>query len=204
MGIPDRTVFEAAYAGKAPWDVGKPQPVFVHAAEKITGSILDPGCGTGDNALYFASLGRKVTGVDYLAEPIARAKQKAADRGLKANFLVMDALALKEIPEVYDNAIDSGLFHCFDDNDRRRYVDALAAAIKPGGRLFLLCFSNEEPGDQGPRRVTRQELNNSFANGWTIESIDSARFEIHPDFVSMGFSEGGPKAWFAVVKRYAE
>ena len=52
--VPDRSVFENAYAGKAPWDIGKPQQPFVAAADQITGTLLDCGCGTGDNALYFA------------------------------------------------------------------------------------------------------------------------------------------------------
>jgi 2-polyprenyl-3-methyl-5-hydroxy-6-metoxy-1,4-benzoquinol methylase len=70
-------------------------------ADQITGSILDAGCGSGENALYFASRGRKVTGIDFLEEPIKRAKQKAANRGQSATFLVMDAPALKDLPEVF-------------------------------------------------------------------------------------------------------
>lgn len=54
MPIPDRTTFESAYAGQAPWDNGKPQKAFIEVAVQITGSILDAGCGTGDNALFFA------------------------------------------------------------------------------------------------------------------------------------------------------
>jgi len=126
---------------------------------------LDAGCGTGENALFFASRGQTVTGFDFLADPITLAKQKAAERGLTATFLVLDALALKELPEVFDSAIDSGLFHVFDDGDRRRYVEGLASVLKPGGRLFLLCFSDDEPGDQGPRRVSRKEIENAFAEG---------------------------------------
>ena len=126
-------------------------------ADEISGSILDAGCGTGENALFFASRGQKVTGIVFLAEPITRAKKKAAERGLTATFLVMDALALKDLPEVFDSVIDSGLFHVFNDEDRRRYVEGLAAVLKLGGRLFLLCFSDEEPGTQGPRPVSRRD-----------------------------------------------
>jgi cyclopropane fatty-acyl-phospholipid synthase-like methyltransferase len=61
----------------------------------------------------------------------------------------MDALALKDLPEVFDSVIDSGLFHVFSDEDRKRYVGGLATVLKPGGRLFLLCFSDEEPGTRG-------------------------------------------------------
>jgi cyclopropane fatty-acyl-phospholipid synthase-like methyltransferase len=150
-------------------------------ADQITGSILDAGCGTGENALFFASRGRKVTGIDFLAEPIARAKQKAKERGILANFLVMDAMALKDIPEMFDSVIDSGLFHVFNDADRRRYVTGLVAVVKPGGRLFLECFSDEEPGMQGPRRVSAREIREAFAEGWVIESIEPTRFEVRPD-----------------------
>lgn len=204
MTVPDRTTFESAYAGRAPWDIGKPQKTLVEAAERITGSILDAGCGTGENALFFAGLGHKVTGIDYLPEPIERARRKADERGLEANFLVMDALAMKDIPEVFDTAIDSGLFHVFDDEDRRRYIAGLASALKPGGRLFLICFSDEEPGTQGPRRVSRREIEDAFAEGWKIEAIEPTRFEVRPDLEQIRFSPGGPKAWFVTASRTAE
>ena len=77
--IPTKSTFEAAYAGQAPWDIGKPQKALVDVADQITGSILDAGCGTGDNALFFAGRGQKsATGIDFLEEPIRRAKGKAA------------------------------------------------------------------------------------------------------------------------------
>jgi SAM-dependent methyltransferase len=158
----DRNAFESAYAGQAPWDIGKPQKALIDVADQITGSILDAGCGTGENALFFAKLGHKVTGIDFLAEPINRAKQKATERGLTVTFLVMDALGLKDLPEVFDTVIDSGLFDVFNDSDRRRYVEGLATVVKPGGRLFLLCFSDAEPGSQGPRRVSRKEIEDAF------------------------------------------
>ena len=201
MTVPDRSTFEKAYAGQAPWDIDRPQRAFVDVADQITGSILDAGCGTGENALYFAGRGHKVTGIDFLAEPINRAKQKAAERGLKATFLVMDALALKDLPEVFDNVIDSGLFHVFNDDDRGLYVEGLASIIRAGGRLFLLCFSDEETGTQGPRRVSRREIMNAFSKGWNVDSIERSRFEVLPDPKDISFSPGGPKAWFVSVRR---
>ena len=191
--VPDRSTFESAYAGQAPWDIGKPQKAFLDVADRITGSILDAGCGTEDNALFFASRGHKVTGIDFLEEPITRARRMAAERRLTATFFVMDALALKDLPEVFDSVIDSGLFHVFSDEDRKRYVGGLVSVLKPGGRLFLLCFSDEEPGTQGPRRVSQKELHDAFAQGWVIESIEPSRYEVRPDLKDLTFSEGGPR-----------
>ncbi len=80
-------------------------------ADRIAGSVLDAGCGTGENALYFAGRGCKATGIDFLDEPIQRARRKAAERGLPVTFLVKDALTLKDWTERFDAVIDSGLFH---------------------------------------------------------------------------------------------
>lgn len=200
--IPDRSTFENLYAGKAPWDIGKPQKPFVDVADQISGSVLDAGCGTGDTALFLASRGNQVTGIDFLEGPINRAKQKATERGLSVNFLVQDALTLSNwTSEQFDAVIDSGLFHVFSDEDRKKYVAGLATVLKPGGKLFLMCFSDSEPGTQGPRRVSEKELQECFAQGWVIESMQPVRFEVVPDLKDFTFSEGGPKAWFAVIRR---
>jgi len=90
--LPDRFTFENIYTGQPPWDIGRPQKAFIDVADQITGSVLDAGCGTGDTALFFAGRGCQVTGIDFLAEPITRAKKKAAERGVTATFLVVDAL----------------------------------------------------------------------------------------------------------------
>ena len=201
MAIPDRTTFESIYAGQPRWEIGRPQKAFIDVADAVKGSILDSGCGTGEIALYFASRGHKVTGIDYLPEPINRAKQKAAERGLTATFLVMDALTLKDLPEVFDTVIDSGLFHVFSDEDRRRYVDGLATVLKPGGRLFLLCFSDEEPGEQGPRRCRRKRSRTPSPRAGRLSQSCHHGIEVRPDPNDISFSEGGPKAWFVVAKR---
>jgi cyclopropane fatty-acyl-phospholipid synthase-like methyltransferase len=189
------------YATGAPWDVGKPQQAFVDIADQIRGSVLDAGCGTGDIALFLARRGNQVTGIDYLEEPIRRAKLKAAERELPVTFLVKDATTLNEWTERFDNIVDSGLFHVFSDDDRKKYVAGLATVLKSGGRLYLMCFSNEEPGTDGPRRVTQRELREAFADGWDIESIEPSRFETRPDLKDFNFSPGGPKTWFATVRR---
>jgi SAM-dependent methyltransferase/catechol 2,3-dioxygenase-like lactoylglutathione lyase family enzyme len=201
--VPTRDTFRNLYAGQAPWDIAKPQNAFLDAADRITGTVLDAGCGTGENALHFAKLGRQVTGIDFLEEPILRARRKVIERGVWATFLVRDALTLARWDERFDNVIDSGLFHVFRDEDRKRYVEGLATVLKPGGRLFLMCFSDQEPGTQGPRRVSRLELQDAFRHDWTVETIQPAQVETLPDLKEFSFSEGGPKAWFVVARREA-
>src|SRR5262245_48023665 len=116
----DRVNFEKFYDGKAPWDIGKPQRPFVASADRIVGPVLDAGCGTGENALFFAALGRRVTGIDFVEEAVRRARKKAAERALDVTFLVKDATTLGDWEERFASVIDCGLFHVFSDADRRR------------------------------------------------------------------------------------
>jgi hypothetical protein len=37
--------------------------------------------------------------------------------------------------------------------------------------------------------------------GWVIESIEPARYEVRPDLKDLTFSEGGPRAWLSVIRR---
>jgi cyclopropane fatty-acyl-phospholipid synthase-like methyltransferase len=199
--LPTQQTFADAYTGEAPWDIGRPQKALIAVADQVTGPLLDAGCGTGDAALFFAARGLDVTGIDYLDEPIRRAKAKAAERGLSVTFRVESALDLVHSDERIASVIDCGLFHVFSNQDRVRYVQGLAHVLQPGGRVLLMCFSDAEPGDFGPRRVSRQELMDAFADGWLIESIEPTQFETNPKFTGATFSEGGPRAWLAIIRR---
>src|ERR1017187_5541917 len=64
--LPDRSTFESAYAGKAPWDIGKPQGAIAESADLVTSPVLDAGCGTGENALFLAARGHHVIGIDFI------------------------------------------------------------------------------------------------------------------------------------------
>lgn len=192
--------WDAAYAADAPppWDIGRPQPGFARLAEEglLSGRVIDVGCGTGEQVLLAASHGADAAGIDLSSRAIATARAKAAERGLAARFDVGDALQLVRLQASFDTIIDCGLFHTFSDNDRPRYVASLASVLDAGGRCYLMCFSERQPGDFGPRRVTQDELRRSFAGGWTVESIEADAFDINP-----GLGTLRAAAWRAAIRR---
>ena len=171
---PDK--FNQSYSGTPPWDIGRPQAPFQALADagELRGKVLDAGCGTGEHALMAARLGLDATGIDAAPAAIALAEAKARDRGIAARFLVHDALRLGDLGEQFDTVLDCGLFHGFGDHERRKYAASLVTAVVPGGRCFLLCFSDRQPGDWGPRRVTQAEIRQSFADGWRVDAIEPA------------------------------
>ena len=94
------------------------------------------------------------------------------------HFMVADALRLGDLGEPFDTVLDCGLFHVLDDSERARYVLSLAEVLTQGARLHMLCFSDSQPGDWGPRRVRQGEIVEALSEGWTIESIEPAVIEL--------------------------
>jgi SAM-dependent methyltransferase len=185
-------------AEPAPWDIGRPQPAFARLADRdlLSGRLLDAGCGTGEHVLLAAARGAQALGVDISPHAIARARDKAAARGLPASFEVADVLNLGQLAMTFDTIIDSGVFHVFDDEDRARYVASLASVLRPGGNCYLACFSDRQPGDYGPRRVRQDELHSAFADGWDVTSIEPETFDLNP-----GLPAPAAQAWLAVIRR---
>ena len=95
----------------------------------------------------------------------------------------------------FDTIVDSGLFHVFDDAARARYVAAVHAVLRPGGHLHLMCFSDRQPGDWGPRRVTEGELRAAFGSGWRIDSLAADRFDMNPGLVPRPPNHGSPTSF---------
>jgi len=188
--------FEPMYSSRPPWDIGRPQPAFqeLASAGALRGRVLDVGCGTGEHALMAAELGLPATGIDAAPTAIRMAEEKARERGLDARFLVWDALELGALGERFDTVLDSGLFHVFDDEDRRRYVEALLAAVPRGGRYFMLCFSDRQSGELGPRRIREVEIREAFVQSWRVDAIEPARMALTID-------PRGAQAWRVSLTR---
>ena len=183
--------------GPAPWDTGEPQPAVVRLADEgaFAGAVLDAGCGTGANALHIASLGVRVLGVDVAETAVSIAREKAATRGLDAEFVVADALRLDRLGRAFETVLDCGLLHTFDADERRDYVASLASVTDRGADLYVLCFSDAGP-PTGPHPISHEELRSAFerGSGWGVASVI-------PDRLQTRFGAHGLPAWLAKVER---
>lgn len=169
------------YKGTPPWDVGYPQPAFqalIEGGEIKPGRALDIGCGRGDNAIMLAINGCDVTGIDLVENVISDAKAKAIERHVKVNFVVGDVLQMDRLfnEADFDIVIDSGLFHAMTDEERPVFVQQVHRVLKPGGKYFMLCFSDKEPEGYGPRRISKAEIERTFTPFFDIIYIMDSAF----------------------------
>lgn len=191
--------WDASYLdGPAPWDLGQPQPAILRlaAAAAFAGAVLDAGCGTGENALHIASAGLHVLGVDVAQTALSIAREKAASRGVDADFVFADGLHLERLGRAFESVLDCGLFHTFDSDERRDYVASLASVTSRGGDLYVLCFSDAGAGTCGPHPISQEELRAAFTRGggWNVASIS-------PDRIQTRFEADGVPAWLAKIER---
>ena len=192
-----RERFGALYERLPGWEIGRPQPAFaeLHRRGAIGSCVLDAGCGTGESALFLAAQGHQVWGIDIVDAAISAAVEKARQRGLpSARFLVHDALALDQLGLEFDTVVDSGLLHAMTDAEQGIYLDQVRGVLRPGGSVHVLCFSEHQPGDTGPRRVKRAELERLFGAGWRELSIVETRFAVN-------FSDDGAAAYLASAQK---
>ncbi|MBI3193637.1 MAG: class I SAM-dependent methyltransferase [Ignavibacteriae bacterium] len=184
--------FEESYAGIPPWEIGKPQAEFIRLEqeERFGNSVLDCGCGTGDLTIHLTSLGYDVVGVDCAPTAIKKAQMKAIEKNANIRFEVMNALELQSLNQQFNTILDCGLFHVFEETLRLKYKASLESVLKPGGKYFMLVFSEHETREGGPLRITQEEIRRTFQTGWNIQWIRAARFETH-------LHGDGSRAWLA-------
>jgi SAM-dependent methyltransferase len=203
-GFP-RIDFDALYRGESPgegipamttppWDTKAPKETVVGWQEQglVRGDVLDIGCGLGDNAVYLARHGFNVTGLDISPTALITAERRAKDAGVNVKFAVANATKLEGYNDAFDTVIDSGMFHCLDDDGKRGYAAAVHRATRGGATLLMSCFCDANPPDpERPRpTVSEQMLHDVLGGaGWEIASLEpsTVRREIEGTEVEMAF-----------------
>ena len=158
---------------------------------KITcGKFLDLGTGPGTQATLLAKRGFRVIGSDLSEAAIRRARNVYASEK-DVDFIVDDILNSKLKENEFDYVFDRGCFHVLSPADRQIYISKIKGVLKDKGLLFLKCFSDKEPRQEGPYKFSQQEIRSLFSKYFTIDSIKETVYQ--------GTLDPFPKALFAVM-----
>jgi SAM-dependent methyltransferase len=149
------------------------------------------GTGPATQAIWLAKRGFKVIGSDLSEAAINRAREIYANEE-NVNFIVDDILNSKFKDSEFDYIFDRGCFHVLLPSDRQRYISKIKQILKKdNGILFLKCFSDKEPRQEGPYKFSTDEIRDLFGKSFRIDSVKETVYQ--------GTLDPFPKALFVVM-----
>lgn len=132
------------------WAVKPNRFLVAEVGELEPGRALDLACGEGQNAIWLATLGWNVTGVDFSEVAIAKARTRTERDGVHVEFRCADLLAYEPAAGAFDLVIV--LYLHISSDGRRKVLANAAAALAPGGTFVLVGhdLTNLTDGVGGP------------------------------------------------------
>lgn len=125
---------------------GSPNAVLVDVVGELTaGSALDLGCGQGGDALWLASRGWVVTGVDVSTTAVQRLAAQAAAQGLSERVHVERHDLSVTFPDGAFDLVNAQYFHSPVAMDRAAVLARAAGAVAPGGMLLVVDHASVPP-----------------------------------------------------------
>lgn len=182
----------------APWDIGRPADELqkVISAGKISKCrAVDLCCGSGTDAIYLASQGFDVTGIDISPTALGQAEKKARNANVSVHWVLADTLSPPDL-RPFDFIYDRACYHVVREQNQVAYIETVRKLSHPGTSFLLLSARKDDPLADGGWGVTEEDLRSDFLNLFDIESMH----EINLETSRPGFS---PPAWSVFLKRKA-
>ncbi len=148
-------------------------------------NLLEVGCGTGEEALYLAQQGYRITATDVSPQMVAITRQKARLAGLDdritASTLPAGRLHELEHQAQFDGAYASfGCLNC--EPDLPELASALATLVKPGGAFVCSVMARVSPFEISWFLAHRQPATalRRLKSGWQMANVNSLTGEQAP------------------------
>ncbi|MHB1597644.1 MAG: class I SAM-dependent methyltransferase [Acidimicrobiales bacterium] len=163
-----------------PWPTMPDDALVARVAALEPGAAVDLGCGPGRNAVFLARRGWAVTGVDASSVGLAQAQERARTAGVEIRTVLSDLESYLASGPSFDLVVLANIH--VPSVERATLLASVAAAVAPGGHLFVVGHHLDSLGRGGPpdpdRLYTEERLADAFP-GLTVEQVE--RQERHHD-----------------------
>lgn len=159
---------------EVPWHSGQPDRRLVQLVSQNRiprGKVLDMCSGDGTNSIYLASKGFDVYGVDISGTAVRIARERCKKRDVSCVYKVGDVLR-PPFKDRFSFIFDRGCFHHISRNEKPKYVDTVKKLLRPGGKFFLLCFSDKNPPFE--KNLTKEDIRKYFGRDFRIHFINDS------------------------------
>lgn len=126
-------------------------------------TLLDLGCGTGNDVLRLAQQGFTVIGVDFSDEAVQQGRSKAEKLGLSAQFVVADMA--KRLPfdsATFDAVMSNVAIHMFSDRITRELFKEIRRIVRPNGLFVFHVNSTEDASVRAERHPPIREIEPNY------------------------------------------
>ncbi len=181
-----KSFYEITYRHfRAPWDIGPRKELveLVKSGRLKPCRIIDLGSGTASNCIFLAQHSFDVTGVDFAQAAVDLGRKRAAEAGVKVNFLRDDLTDLRHINGTFDLLVDYGTLDDLKPKQRELYVRNVLPLSRPGSLFLLYCF------EWTPRWWERPFFYNLACEPGEIERRFGPYFEIECYLKSLDYSK---------------
>jgi SAM-dependent methyltransferase len=137
------------------WGAEPNQFLVREVADLTPGKALDLATGEGRNAIWLSERGWAVTGVDFSAVALGKAREIAADVGVAVEWVDTDVIDYEPEPAGFD--LVTIIYLHLERPERRRVLAAASRAVAPGGTLLIVGhdLDNLTRGYGGPQDPAR-------------------------------------------------
>ncbi len=164
---------QARLYGTAPTSVARELARLFRRERAV--SILDAGCGSGRDALFYAREGFTVTGLDLSVQAIRWAREEAAKEGVAVSLISGDLLTTKLVEGSFDAVVAIHLVHLQPEPVRRAMVNRLWSLTRDGGLIAMANYATEEAGfttwDAYPEHNTRVDPKGKLVHFFDAEDL---------------------------------
>ena len=140
---------------------------------------------------HYALLKEVLQLLGLISEAAVERARKIYANEKNVKFIIDDILNSNLNDNEFDYIFDRGCFHVLSPANRQEYIRKIKRILKSNGILFLKCFSDKEPMQEGPYKFSQHEIRDSFNESFRIDSIKETVYQ--------GTLDPFPKALFVVM-----